>query len=116
MNYRTQKLYDFLGISSGTLCLVHCLLVPVLSILPISFFDSVWIDLLFCCLGMFAVSKVVLYSNSKTVKIILLSSISFVMLSVMLEIALGIHFEGILLGGIGLVLGHYINYKKHKHS
>lgn len=115
MNYRTQKLYDFLGISSATLCLLHCLLVPVLSILPISFFDSIWIDLFFCCFGMLAVSKVVLYSNSMIVKLILISSISIVILSVIIEIVLGIHFEGILLGGIGLVVGHYINYKKHKH-
>ncbi|MEM0542215.1 MerC family mercury resistance protein [Flavobacterium sp. j3] len=115
MKHTTQKLYDFLGISSATLCLVHCLFVPFLAILPLSTFKSIWIDILFCSIALLATSKIIMSPCTKTVKLILGISISIILVSVMIEIILHTHFEGMLLGGIGLIIGHGLNYKNHKH-
>lgn len=115
MKHTTQKLYDFLGISSATLCLVHCLIVPFLAILPLSTFKSIWIDIIFCSIALLATSKIIMSPSTKTVKLILGISISIILVSVMIEIILHTHFEGMLLGGIGLIIGHGLNYKNHKH-
>ena len=116
MRFTAQTLYNFLGLSSATLCLLHCLLVPILSIVPLKFFDSVWIDILFCSIGMIAVSKIIMARASKLVKLILICSIFIVIVSVMIEIVFEVHSEGMLLGGIGLLIGHFLNYKNHSHS
>lgn len=115
MKHTTQKLYDFLGISSATLCLVHCLVVPFIAILPLSTFKSIWIDIIFCGIALFATSKILMSNASRTVKIILGISISIILVSVMIEIILHTHFEGMLLGGIGLIIGHLLNFSQHKH-
>jgi hypothetical protein len=116
MKYTTQKIYDFIGISSASLCLLHCLLVPIVSLLPISFFDSVWIDILFCCIAMLATSKIIINKSTKSVKLILGLSITIVLISVVIEIIFHTHFEGMLIGGIGLIIGHFLNYKSHQNS
>jgi hypothetical protein len=64
---------------------------------------------------MLATSKILMSNAIKTVKIVLGISISILLLSVMIEIILHTHFEGMLLGGIGLIIGHGLNYKNHKH-
>ncbi|MCA6421194.1 MAG: MerC family mercury resistance protein [Flavobacterium sp.] len=115
MKYKFLKSYDILGISSATLCLVHCLLVPFLAILPLNIFKSIWIDILFCSIALLATSKIIMSPCTKTVKLILGISISIILVSVMIEIILHNHFEGMLLGGIGLIIGHGLNYKNHKH-
>jgi hypothetical protein len=115
MKYKLFNSYDILGISSATLCLVHCLLVPFLAILPLNIFKNIWIDILFCSIAMLATSKILMSNAIKTVKIVLGISISILLLSVMIEIILHTHFEGMLLGGIGLIIGHGLNYKNHKH-
>lgn len=115
MKYKFLKSYDILGISSATLCLVHCLLVPFLAILPLNIFKSIWIDIIFCSIAMLATSKILMSHTSRTVKLILGISISIIILSVMIEIILHTHFEGMLLGGIGMIIGHGLNYKNHKH-
>lgn len=115
MKHTTQKLYDFLGISSAALCLVHCLLVPFLAILPLSTFKNIWIDIIFCSIAMLATSKILMGQTSRMVKLILSISLLIIILSVMIEIILHTHFEGMLLGGLGLIVGHGLNYRNHKH-
>jgi hypothetical protein len=46
---------DILGISSKSLCLIHCLLLPLLTVLPIGLTHNPYIDLLFACVGLYAV-------------------------------------------------------------
>jgi hypothetical protein len=114
MKYKIIKSYDILGISSATLCLVHCLIVPFLVFLPLNFFKSIWIDILFFSIALFATSKIFMSQSNKTVKLILGLSISIVFISIIIELLFNTHFEGMLIGGVGLIIGHYLNFKQLK--
>lgn len=105
--------YDFLGIASATLCMGHCLLLPLLTILPLGLFDEIWIDTLFACIGTVVVYKILISNASKTVKILLSISLSIIIISVLLDYFFGIHFGLILVGGVGMIVAHLINFKSH---
>ena len=114
MKHVSTKSYDILGISSATLCLVHCIVFPLLTIVPFGFSDSVFIDSLFACIGLFVVSKVILSNATRTVKYILALSIVTIIVSVLLDLIFHIHTELILVGGLGMIIGHVLNFNNHK--
>jgi len=107
---------DILGISSASLCLVHCLLFPLFSIIPLGFSNNHWIDVFFACIGMFVVSKIVMSKTLKSVKLILATSIAIIIVGVFLEITRNINTPMVLIGGIGMIIGHLLNYKWHQIS
>ncbi len=113
MNLKPTSILDILGISSATICLVHCLIFPILSVLPFAINDNHWIDIAFSCVGMFVVSKVIMSNALLKIKIILGISITLVMLGVILETILNTDFYLVIIGGIGMITGHTINYKYH---
>lgn len=113
MKKQSIAVLDILGISTASLCLVHCLLFPILSIIPLGFSETHWIDIFFACIGMFVVSKIVMSKTDKKVKIILTTSITAVIIGVALEIIWDIDTQMILIGGIGMIIGHLLNYKSH---
>jgi hypothetical protein len=113
MKKQSIVVLDILGISSAGLCLIHCLVFPILSIIPFGFSDIHWIDIFFACIGMFVVSKIVMSKTSKKVKFILASSITIIIIGVVLEIIWKINTQMILIGGIGMIIGHLLNYKSH---
>lgn len=113
MKKQSIVILDILGISSAGLCLVHCLIFPILSIIPLGFSETHWIDIFFVCIGMFVVSKIVMSKTSKKVKIILATSITIVIIGVVLEIIWKINSKMILMGGVGMIIGHSLNYKRH---
>ena len=113
MKKSTIKTYDILGISSATLCLIHCIIFPILTIVPFGFSDNIFIDSLFACVGMFVVSKVLISDSSRKVKYILGISIGIIMVNVVLEILFKIHLGLLFVGGIGMIIGHYLNFKNH---
>lgn len=104
---------DILGISSASLCLIHCLLFPILSIIPFGFSHSHWIDVFFTCIGIFVVSKIIKTKTTKKIKIILVTSITTITIGVTLETILNIENKMILIGGIGMIIGHFLNFKSH---
>lgn len=106
--------YDIIGISSATLCLIHCIVFPLLTIIPFGFSDSCIIDALFACIGMFVVSKILMSDASKKVKILLGISIFLIVVSVLMEIAFDVHFGLLYVGGLGMIVGHYLNFKSHR--
>ncbi|WP_281638078.1 MerC domain-containing protein [Flavobacterium marginilacus] len=116
MKKQSIVVLDILGISSAGLCLIHCLVFPILSIIPFGFSDTHWIDIFFACIGMFVVSKIVMSKTSKKVKLILASSIIIIIIGVVLEIIWKINTQMILIGGIGMIFGHLLNYKSHSKS
>lgn len=113
MKKESIAVLDILGISTASLCLVHCLLFPLLSIIPLGLSNNHWIDVFFVVIGMFVVSKIVRSKASKKVKIILTSSITVVIIGVFLEIIWDINTKMVLIGGIGMIIGHLLNYKSH---
>ena len=65
MKKQSIVVLDILGISTASLCLVHCLLFPLLSLIPLGFLDYHWIDIFFAYIGMFVVSKIVMSATSQ---------------------------------------------------
>ncbi|MFH6997808.1 MerC family mercury resistance protein [Flavobacterium sp. FlaQc-57] len=113
MKKTTSSFYDILGISSATVCLVHCLVFPLLTILPLGLSHNPFIDLLFAVVGLFAIFKIIKRSNLLTVTILIVS-MTLIWISVLSEIILDIHLDLIFIGGIGMIIGHILNYKAHK--
>ncbi|WP_084157715.1 MerC family mercury resistance protein [Flavobacterium frigidarium] len=113
MKKQSTIVLDFLGISSATLCLVHCLIFPLLTILPFGFGSSHYIDLFFTAISLCIVLKIVFSSSPLLVKLILSCSVSTVVVAVVLESFFSINSPLILIGGVGMITGHLINYKSH---
>ncbi|MCY1455532.1 MerC mercury resistance protein [compost metagenome] len=109
----STSFYDILGISSATICLVHCLIFPLLTILPLGLSHNPIIDLLFASIGLFAILKIT-KKSSLLVSSILIVSMSLIWISILVDLFLEIHLDLIYFGGIGMITGHLINYKLHK--
>lgn len=109
----TAPIYDILGISSATICLVHCLLFPLLTILPLGLNHNPYIDLIFALIGLFAIVKIIKKTDI-IISGILILSIALICVSVLAEIFFEIHLDLILIGGVGMIIGHFLNYKSHK--
>ena len=115
MKKTSTSFYDILGISSATICLVHCLVFPLLTILPLGLSHNPFIDLFFAVIGWIAVFKIIKKSNL-LVATILIISIALIWISILSEIILDIHLDLIFIGGIGMIIGHLLNYKLHKNK
>ena len=115
MKKTSTSFYDILGISSATICLVHCLVFPLLTILPLGLSHNPFIDLFFAVIGLIAVFKIIKKSNL-LVATILIISMALIWISVLSEIILDIHLDLIFIGGIGMIIGHLLNYKLHKNK
>lgn len=115
MKTNISKSLDYIGISSATLCLVHCLVFPLFAIIPLGVSHNHWIDLLFALIGLYAVVKILKTNVQKHIKLILLISISFILLSIIYTIITHKHSVVMYLGGIGMIIGHLLNFKNHKH-
>ncbi|PWB28480.1 MerC domain-containing protein [Flavobacterium sp. HTF] len=109
----TTSIYDILGISSASVCLVHCLIFPMLTILPLGLNHNPYIDLAFALIGLFAIVKIIKKTNS-IISGILIISITLIWISILTEIFLEIHLDLMFIGGVGMVIGHFLNYKSHK--
>ncbi|WP_264535585.1 MerC domain-containing protein [Flavobacterium sp. N1736] len=113
MKKTTTHLYDILGISSATVCLVHCLVFPLLTILPLGLNHNPFIDLIFAIIGCFAIFKIIKKSNLLVATVLLISMV-LIWISVLSEIILDIHLDLIFIGGTGMIIGHFLNYKSHR--
>ena len=113
MKKTTPFSMDILGITSAGLCLIHCLIFPLLTILPLGLSHNPYVDLIFGLIGLFAVLKII-KSASLGVTVLLLVSITLIIISVLVEIFLDYHSTLLFIGGIGMILGHLINYSNHK--
>ena len=113
MKKTTSSFYDILGISSATICLIHCLIFPLLTILPLGISHNPVIDLVFASIGLFAILKIT-KKSSLLVSSILIVSMSLIWISILSEIILDIHIDLIYFGGVGMIIGHLLNYKLHR--
>lgn len=113
MKTKTTFNWDLLGISSASICLIHCLIFPIITILPLGLSHNPLIDLLFVSIGFFAVVKIIKKSNL-LVSSILILSLTLIFISILIEIVLDVHSYLIFIGGIGMIIGHFLNYRSHK--
>lgn len=113
MKNNTKSIYDIIGISSATLCLIHCLVFPLLAIIPFGFSDNIWIDTFFACISMFVVSKILRSNATKKIKWILGISVIFIIISVVIETFFKVNSGLLYIGGLGMIVGHFLNYNSH---
>lgn len=113
MKKQSTIVFDLLGISSATLCLIHCLVFPLLTILPMGFTGNHYLDLFFAFISFCVVVKIIFSTSPLLVKVLLSCSIITVIVGVILEAFLAINSPLVLIGGIGMIIGHLINYKSH---
>ncbi|VXB46755.1 MerC mercury resistance protein [Flavobacterium sp. 9AF] len=110
------KLLDWIGISSATLCLIHCLLFPLLTFIPIGLTHNHFVDFVFASIGLFVVIKIVRTNTQNYVKLILIASITLIFFSIIYSLLTDFHTNILYFGGVGMVLGHILNFKFHKHN
>ncbi|NBC64974.1 MAG: MerC family mercury resistance protein [Bacteroidetes bacterium] len=112
--------WDKVGILLSGLCALHCLLIPVLlTLLPlwsIGFTIHEWAHPLFLALILPTIVLAIKKSESdKTVKLLLFTGMSLLILALLLHDWTGHTVETIitLIGTATLITGHWKNYKQH---
>lgn len=114
METNTSK-FDWAGILSASLCVVHCLLTPVLIIL---LSDTAWwhqVSYFFLAVSFYAAFRATQHSRAS--KILTLIWLSFLILafSILFEDAYPWLHEVSYLASFGLVAGHILNIRYCKH-
>lgn len=109
------KLFDWFGISAAVLCLIHCLLFPVLMIIPLGLEHDAYIDAAFLLIGAVVVYRVTANMESKKLKYTFWTAIGLIATSVLLDMLFHIHSPLIYIGAALLITAHIINFKNHKH-
>lgn len=110
-----SKFLDAVGLSAAFLCLIHCLVFPLLLMLPIAIVHNPYIDLVFLVIGFAVVFKLSGTIHSFWLKSLFWVSIILIAVSVAAELIFDKHIDLIYLGAAGLITGHIINFKNHKH-
>jgi hypothetical protein len=115
MNIKSKQFHDVLGISSATLCLIHCLIFPLIAILPIGLSHNHWIDLVFAGIGIYAIIGIFKSETHKSIKLILICSMGIILSSILYTLITHHHTTLLYFGGIGMIIGHLLNFRYHKH-
>ncbi|MGI9583178.1 MerC domain-containing protein [Chryseobacterium sp. RRHN12] len=110
-----SKILDAVGISAAVLCLIHCIVFPLLLIVPLGISHNPYIDLVFLCIGAVVVFRVTKKIEKRWLKILFWTSVFLISISILTDILLEIHVPLIYIGTAGLITGHLINFKNHKH-
>jgi hypothetical protein len=110
-----SKILDAVGISAAVLCLIHCIIFPLLMIIPLGIAHNPYIDLSFLIIGAAVVYRVTKNMTSRWLKFLFWASIILISISVLADLIFEIHIPLIYLGAAGLISGHIINFKNHKH-
>lgn len=110
-----SKILDAVGISAAVLCLIHCIIFPLLMIIPLGISHNPYVDLAFLLIGGIVVYRVTKKVSKLWLKCLFWTSISLITISVLVDLIYEIHIPLIYLGAAGLIAGHIINFKSHKH-
>ncbi|OJV54007.1 MAG: hypothetical protein BGO31_11595 [Bacteroidetes bacterium 43-16] len=115
LNYKTKN-YDLLGMSAALLCLVHCVVLPLLVFIPIGISHNPYIDLLFLLIGAWSVYKTSKRSKRTSVKYMLWAGLLLITISIAMDIFLHLHSPLMYVGVAVLVAGHVLNMRTHHQS
>ncbi|SMC35083.1 MerC domain-containing protein [Chryseobacterium sp. YR221] len=110
-----SKILDAVGISAAVLCLIHCIVFPLLMIIPLGISHNPYIDLAFLIIGALVVFRIMRQITNRRLKFLFWASILLISISVLADFIFEIHIPLIYVGAAGLITGHIINFKNHKH-
>ena len=110
-----SKILDTIGISAAVLCLIHCIIFPLLMVIPLGISHNPYIDLAFLLVGAVVVFRITQQISSRWLKLLFWISISLLFISVLTDLIFEVHIPLIYVGAAGLITGHIINFKNHKH-
>ncbi|AZB11321.1 MerC domain-containing protein [Chryseobacterium sp. G0162] len=110
-----SKILDAVGISAAVLCLIHCIIFPLLLIIPLGISHNPYIDLAFLMIGTFVVYRQTKQITSNGLQILFWASLGFIAISILVDFIFEIHLPFIYIGAVGLITAHLINFKNHKH-
>ncbi|GEN69561.1 MerC domain-containing protein [Chryseobacterium rhizosphaerae] len=110
-----SKILDAVGISAAVLCLIHCIVFPLLMIIPLGISHNHYIDLAFLIIGALVVFRITRQITNRRLKFLFWASILLISISVLADFIFEIHIPLIYVGAAGLITGHIINFKNHKH-
>lgn len=110
-----SKILDAVGISAAALCLIHCIVFPLLMIIPLGISHNPYIDLAFLIIGAVVVYRITRNMDSKWLRFLFWASIILISVSVLADLIFEIHIPLIYAGAVGLITCHIINFKNHKH-
>ncbi|MGN7863897.1 MerC domain-containing protein [Chryseobacterium sp.] len=110
-----SKILDAVGISAAVLCLIHCIVFPLLLIIPLGISHNPYIDLAFLIIGAIVVINVTKKTKNRKLKLLFWLSITLIFISVMTDLIFDFHLPLIYAGAAGLITGHIINFKNHQH-
>lgn len=113
VKYKTKN-YDLLGVTAAFLCLVHCMVLPLLIFIPLGIAHNSYIDILFLLPGIWSVYKTTKHSDSAIVAGLLWVSVALIALSILLHMLFHWHTPLVYIGAVGLIAGHLINFRQHK--
>lgn len=110
-----SKLLDAIGISAAVLCLIHCIVFPLLLIIPLGISHNPYIDLAFLIIGTLIVFRITKQVKNPWLNVLFWGSIVLIAVSVMADFIFEVHLPLIYVGAAGLITAHLINFKNHKH-
>lgn len=110
-----SKLLDAIGISAAVLCLIHCIVFPLLLIIPLGISHNPYIDLAFLIIGTLVVFRITKQVKNPWLNVLFWGSIVLIAVSVMADFIFEVHLPLIYVGAAGLIAAHLINFKNHKH-
>ncbi|MBT2619853.1 MULTISPECIES: MerC domain-containing protein [Chryseobacterium] len=110
-----SKILDAVGISAAVLCLIHCIIFPLLMIVPLGISHNPYVDLAFLFIGGVVVYRVTKKVSKLWLKSLFWISILLISISVLVDLIYEIHIPLIYVGAVGLITGHILNFKNHKH-
>lgn len=110
-----SKILDAVGISAAVLCLIHCIVFPLLLIVPLGISHNPYIDLVFLLIGAVVVFRITKKIEKQWLKFLFWISLALISISILADFLFEVHLPLIYMGAAGLITGHLINFKNHKH-
>lgn len=110
-----SKILDAVGISAAVLCLIHCIVFPLLLVIPIGISHNPYVDLGFLTIGTLVVYRLTKKITNRRLKFLFWVSIGLIAISVAADFIFEVHLPLIYVGAAGLITAHLINFKNHKH-
>jgi len=110
-----SKILDAVGISAAVLCLIHCIVFPLLLVIPLGISHNPYIDLTFLLIGAVVVYRITRTMKNPRLQFLFWASLLLISVSVLPDLIFEVHIPLIYLGAAGLITGHVINFKNHKH-